>query len=70
MGNYLLEQYEWAAAQDYYERALKLDPDSTDIMEDYSNMLLYSMQVDEALKVADRMIDLDPFVPIFLQVAR
>jgi len=69
MANNLLDQNEWAEAQGFYERALQLDPDSTDIMEDYSNMLLYTMQLDAALKVADRMVDLDPFVPIFLQVA-
>jgi TolB-like protein len=68
MGNYQLEQHEWAEAQTYYERALQLDPGSTDIMEDYSNMLQYSLQVDAAVKVAERMIKLDPFVPIFLQV--
>ncbi|MGB7453776.1 MAG: hypothetical protein WBM36_16765 [Lysobacterales bacterium] len=69
MANNLLDELEWAQAQDYYEQALQLDPDSTDIMEDYGNMLLYSLQVDKALKVRDRMIDLDPFVPLFQQVS-
>ena len=32
-------------------------------------MLLYSLQVEKALKVLYRMIDLDPFVPLFQQVA-
>jgi len=69
MGNNTWVQGEWAKAHEYYERALQIDPDSTDIMEDYANMLLQSLQVDEAIKVADRMMALDPFVPVFLNAS-
>ncbi len=66
MGNNLWVQGEWAQAQEYYERALQLDPDSADIMEDYSQMLSYSLQLEAALEVAERMVTLDPYVPVFL----
>jgi len=66
MGNNLWVQGEWARGQEYYERALQLDPDSADIMEDYSHMLLYTLQLEAARKVAERMVRLDPFVPVFL----
>ncbi len=66
MANNLFFRLEWKQAQDYYQRALLLDPDSADIMEDYTSLLNYSWQPDEALRVADRMIQLDPHVPVFL----
>jgi TolB-like protein len=69
MGNNMWVQGEWAKAQEYYQQALQIDPDSTDIMEDYSHMLLYSAQIDEAIKVVDRMMALDPFVPVFVNAA-
>jgi TolB-like protein/tetratricopeptide (TPR) repeat protein len=66
MGNNLFFRFDWAQAERYYRRALMLDPDSADIMEDYTAMLTYSWQLDEAMEVANRMIELDPRVPIFL----
>ena len=66
MGNNQWVQGEWASAMESYERALQLDPDSTDLMEDYSQMLVYSMQLEAARKVAERMVTLDPYVPVFL----
>jgi Tfp pilus assembly protein PilF len=65
MANNLLAQFEWSEAQAYYERALMQDPESTDIMEDYGHFLLYAWQTEKARQVADQMIDLDPFVPVF-----
>jgi len=69
MGNNMWVQGEWAKAHEYYGQALQIDPDSTDIMEDYATVLLQSIQVDEAIKVADRMMALDPFVPVFLNAS-
>jgi len=66
MGNNLWLQGEWGKAQKAYVRALQLDPDATEIMEDYSHMLLYSMQLEASKEVAERMVALDPFVPVFL----
>jgi TolB-like protein len=66
MANNLWLQGEWASAKEFYKRALQLDPDSTDIMEDYSQMLSYSLQLEAAIEVSERMVMLDPFVPVFL----
>jgi hypothetical protein len=65
MANNLLFQFRWAEADEYFRKAMLLDPDSTDLMEDYAHFLVYSWQNDEAGLVADRMTELDPFVPIF-----
>jgi tetratricopeptide (TPR) repeat protein len=69
LANNLLSRFEWARAEEYYLRALELDPDSADIMEDYASLLVYSWQLDAARKVAERMIELDPKVPVFLLVS-
>jgi TolB-like protein len=69
MGNNMLILGEWASAETYYEQALQLDPDYTDVMEDYANMLLYSLQLEKSRQVAERMIMLDPLVPVFLTMA-
>jgi tetratricopeptide (TPR) repeat protein len=66
MGNNLLFRYEWAKAEEFYQRALQMDPDSADIMEDYVTLLTDSGQLEEAQRVADRMLELDPRVPVFL----
>jgi hypothetical protein len=65
MANNMLSQYQWSEAQEYFQKALLQDPDSTDILEDYGHFLLYSWQTEKARVVADRMVALDPFVPIF-----
>jgi Tfp pilus assembly protein PilF len=66
LANNLLSRFEWARAEEYYLRALELDPDSADIMEDYATLLTFSWQLEAARKVAERMIELDPKVPVFL----
>ena len=65
MANNRLAQFRWSEAQEYYEKALARDPDSPDIMEDYGHFLLYSWQIDKAKRVAERIIVLDPLVPVF-----
>ena len=39
--------------------------DADAIMEDYVTLLTFSGQLEAARKVADRMIELDPYVPVF-----
>ena len=65
MGNNLFFRFEWANAERQYLKALELDPDSADIMEDYVTLLTFSGQLDASRKVADRMIELDPYVAVF-----
>jgi TolB-like protein len=66
LGNNLFFALQWQRAEEHYQRAFQLDPDSTDLMEDYSAFLTYSWRIEKALQVAERMIELDPRVPIFL----
>ncbi|NNL96214.1 MAG: hypothetical protein HKO64_11380, partial [Xanthomonadales bacterium] len=65
MANNHLARFQWSEAETYYDQALAQDPESTDIMEDYGHFLLYSWRTEEARQVADRMISLDPYVPVF-----
>lgn len=58
-------RFEWAEAERLYLEALALDPDSADIMEDLVSVLTATGQLDAARPVADRMIELDPYVPVF-----
>jgi TolB-like protein len=67
MGNNLYSRFEWAKAEEFYQRALQSDPDSADIMEDYASLLMESGQLDEASGIVERMLGLDPLVPIFMQ---
>jgi tetratricopeptide (TPR) repeat protein len=46
-------------------KALEFDPDSADIMEDYVSLLTFSGQLEASRTVADRMIELDPYVAVF-----
>ena len=62
MANSQRRRLEWASAQAYYERALKHDPESADIMEDYAYLLLNSIQFKASKRVIERMLALDPYV--------
>ena len=62
MANSQRRRLEWASAQAYYERALKHDPDSADVMEDYAYLLLNSIQLKASKRVIDHMLVLDPYV--------
>ena len=68
MANSQRRRLEWASAQEYYERALKHDPDSADVMEDYAYLLLNSMQLKAAKRVIENMMALDPYVAVFYGV--
>lgn len=61
MANSQRRRLEWASAQAYYERALKHDPDSADIMEDYAYLLLNTIQFKASKRVIEHMLVLDPY---------
>jgi TolB-like protein len=65
MASSLLTKYRWAEAQEHFLRAFQLDPDSAELMEDYTHFLVYTWQLDQAQIVAERMLELDPLVPVF-----
>ncbi len=60
------DDWNWKQAGEHLSKALEVDPDSTDVMEDYSEFLWRVGEVDEAWQVAQRTVELDPFVPIFV----
>ena len=68
MANSQRRRLEWASAQANYERALKHDPDATDVMEDYAYLLLNSIQLKASKKVIDHMLALDSYVAAFYGV--
>ncbi len=68
MANSQRRGLEWASAQAYYERALKHDPDSADVMEDYAYLLLNSMQLKASKRVIEHMLALDPYVAVLYGV--
>jgi len=68
MANSQRRRLEWASAQEYYERALKYDPESADVMEDYAYLLLNSIQFKASKRVIEHMLALDPYVAAFYGV--
>ena len=68
MANSQRRRLEWTSAQEYYETALKHDPASADIMEDYAYLLLDGLQLKASKRVIDRMLALDPYVAGFYGV--
>ena len=65
MASSLLTKFRWAEAQKHFRRAIQLDPDSAELMEDYAHFLVYTWQPDKAQIVAERMLELDPLVTVF-----
>lgn len=62
MANSQRRRLEWASAQEYYETALKHDPEAADVMEDYAYLLLNSIQFKASKRVIEHMLALDPYV--------
>ncbi len=69
MANSQRRRLEWASAQEYYETALKHDPEAADVMEDYAYLLLNSIQLKASKRVVEHMLALDPYVATFYGVA-
>jgi TolB-like protein len=55
----------WAAAEALFKQALALDPDDTETLDAYSQMLVNSGYVSESLRLRVRMRTLEPSVPIY-----
>lgn len=62
LGNVYRERRDWKKAENEYEQALAIDPDSALILEDYVQFLLYIGRNKEALKYAQHMAQLEPNV--------
>ena len=56
----LFYAWDWPGARREFQRALELDPKSTDALHFYSHYLESQGQTDEAIAVMKRAVDLDP----------
>ncbi len=66
MGNVRRDRWEWEAAEEHYRRALRLDPDYADGLEDLAELLSSMGRREEALVEARRAKDLDPLTAVFI----
>ena len=58
-------EWDWAAAEAGYKRALALNPGDAFTHGDYAWLLLNRGRDEEALREIERAIDLDPLMPLF-----
>ncbi|MCH8234330.1 MAG: tetratricopeptide repeat protein [Bacteroidetes bacterium] len=68
IGSIYRDQKEWSKAYEYYEQAMSFNDQSTVILEDYVQFLLQLGYAKKSLPFAQRMIDLDPFTPLYQMV--
>ena len=64
LGNALRWRYQWAAAEDEYLEALRLDPESVEIIEDYGEFLQGVGKIGEALAISEKGLELDFLWPL------
>jgi TolB-like protein/Tfp pilus assembly protein PilF len=60
LGHLRLHQFDWAAAEQQFERAIELNPGFDTSYYYYANLLAALGRFDEALAAADRAVELDP----------
>ena len=60
LGNALRWRYQWVVAEDEFLEALRLDPESVEIIEDYGEFLQGVGKVGEALAIAEKGLELEP----------
>jgi TolB-like protein len=56
---------EWTAVEDLFQQALALDPNETDVLNDFSQVLTLIGRLKEAASVREKLKTLEPFVPIY-----
>jgi hypothetical protein len=71
LGNALRWRHEWISAEDEYNKARELDPDSVEIIEDYGEFLEFVGKYEHAIQVSKLGMELDPSSPFpFLRYSR
>ena len=60
LGNALRWRHQWVAAEDEFLEALRLDPESVEIIEDYGEFLQGVGKIGEALSIAEKGLELEP----------
>jgi len=61
-------EWDWEAGEAAFLRAIELKPNYPDAIVYYSNLLCYLGRVDEAVELAERATQLDPFNPLFQSI--
>jgi TolB-like protein len=62
----LTQNYDWAAAEALLNRAVRIHPGNLDALHWLSHVLSWQGRQDEALEVAHRAVEFDPFSPLML----
>jgi len=62
LGAVYRDSWRWAEAQESFERALAIDPLSSQLLEDYAEFLAFTGQVEKQLTFAARGYDVDPYL--------
>lgn len=64
MADYLRDQLQWEAAEDYYRRALAEDANDVEVIEDFQEFLHRVGRTEEALEEARRALTIEPLWPL------
>jgi tetratricopeptide (TPR) repeat protein len=59
MGGALRRTRRWLEAESYFDRALAIDPNSAELLEDYAEFLSYLGRSEEALAITSRGMEID-----------
>ncbi|MCH7807442.1 MAG: hypothetical protein IH995_09960 [Proteobacteria bacterium] len=70
LANVYRARLQWTKSEAAYLRGLEVDPDSPVILEDYGEFLIAVGKIKEARAVADKLIALEPTVPIYLNLLK
>ena len=64
------DTWHWAEAEELYDQALAIDPESSELLEDYTEFLCASGRTYKCLEISEKIHRLDPgFVPLARQYA-
>jgi cytochrome c-type biogenesis protein CcmH/NrfG len=67
LGNVEALRKNWTGSEDLFNQAIKIDPNDTEILDRYSQVLLAGTgRLKEALPVREQIRMLEPFVPIYM----
>jgi adenylate cyclase len=64
LGNVVRAQFHYADAEQDYLRAMQLDPSYPDVREDYAELLYEVGRMDDSLRAAHQLVELDPYFSV------
>jgi len=62
--NHLIHQYDWVLAENLLRKALKVQTNNSDALHWLSHVLSWQGYHDEAIKIAERAVESNPFSPL------